>query len=44
MIFSLYAVLSVCYMVITSDEWIKSEMEVSANIGILSLNTRDQVQ
>ena len=29
--FSLYAVLSICYMVVTSDEWIKSEIEVSAD-------------
>jgi len=29
--FSLYTVLSICYMVVTSDEWIKSEIEVSAD-------------
>ena len=29
--FSLYAVLSICYMVVTSDEWIKSEIGVSAD-------------
>ena len=29
--FSLYAVPSVCYIVATSDEWIKSEIEVSAD-------------
>ena len=30
-------------MVTTSDEWIKSEMEVSADIGVSLLNTEDQV-
>jgi len=29
--FSLCAVLSVCYVVVTSDKWMKSEMGVSAN-------------
>jgi len=41
--FSLYAVLSVCYVVATSDGWIKSKMEVSADVGVLVLNTGDQV-
>ena len=42
--FSLYTMLYVCYMVITSDEWIKSKIKVSADIGVSSLNTGDQVQ
>jgi len=38
---SLYAALSVCCVVATSDEWMKSKMEVSADIGVSLLNTRD---
>ena len=30
--FSLYAVLSVCHMVITLDNWMKSGMRVSADL------------
>ena len=30
--FSLYTMLSIYYMVTTSDKWIKSEMEVSADL------------
>ena len=29
--FSLYTVLSVCHMVTTLDEWMRSKIEVSAN-------------
>ena len=29
--FSLYAVPSVCYMITTSDDWMKSKIEVSAD-------------
>jgi len=36
--------LSVCYVIVTLDEWMKSEMEVSADVGVLLLNTRDQVE
>ena len=39
--FSLYAMLSVCYMVITSDKQMKSKMEVSADVSISLLNTED---
>jgi len=39
--FSLYTVLSICYIIITSDEWMKSKMEVSADAGVLLLNTGD---
>jgi len=42
--FSLCAALSICHMVTTSDKWMKSEMEVSADVGVLPLNTRNQVQ
>jgi len=42
--FSLYVMLSVCYVIVTLDEWMKSEMEVSADVGVLLLNTRDQVE
>ena len=42
--FSLCAALSICHMVTTSDEWMKSEIEVSADVGVLPLNTRNQVQ
>ena len=31
------------YMVVTSDEWIKSKMRVSANLVCHCLNTGDQV-
>jgi len=41
--FSLYTVPFVCHMVTTLDEWMKSEMKVSADIGVSLLNTRDQV-
>ena len=41
--FSLYTMLLVCYMVVTSDKWMKSEMRVSADISISPLNTGDQV-
>jgi len=37
--FSLYAVLSVCCIVVTSDEWMKSKIEVSADVGVSLLNT-----
>ena len=30
--FSLYIILSVCCMITTSDEWLKSEMKVSADL------------
>jgi len=42
--FSLYVMLSVCYVIVTLDEWMKSKMEVSADVGVLLLNTRDQVE
>jgi len=42
--FSLCAILSIYYVVVTSDEWMKSEMEVSADVGISLLNTGDWVQ
>jgi len=42
--FSLCAILSVYYMVATSDGWMKSKMEVSADVGVLVLNAGDQVQ
>ena len=41
--FSLYAVLSVCHMVTTSDKRKKSKIEVHTD-SVLLLNTRDQVQ
>ena len=36
--------LSVYHIVVTSDEWIKSKIEVSTDIGMLPLNIRNQVQ
>jgi len=42
--FSLYAVLFVCHIAITSDKWMKFKIEVSTDIGVLPLNTRDWVQ
>ena len=39
--FSLCAVLSVCCVVVTSDEWMKFEIKVSLDVGVLLLNTRD---
>ena len=42
--FSLYTVLSIYYVVTTSNEWMKSEMEVSADIGVSLLNTGNWVQ
>jgi len=42
--FSLCAAPSVCHMVTTSDDKEKSEMKVSADFGMLPLNTGDQVQ
>ena len=42
--FSLCAVLSVYCVVVTSDEWMKSEMKVSLDVGMLPLNTGNQVQ
>ena len=41
--FSLYAMLSVCYIVTTSDNWMESEKELSAMSNVFPLNTRDQV-
>ena len=41
--FSLCTALSVCYMITTSDKWIESERELSANNGVLLLNTGNQV-
>ena len=35
---------SICYMIMTSDKWMESKIEVSANISVLLLNTKDQVQ
>jgi len=42
--FSLYAVLSVCCVVVTSDEWMKFEIKVSLDVGVLPLNTGDLLQ
>jgi len=42
--FSLYTVLSVYHVVATSDEWMKSEMKVSADVSVSLLNMRNQVQ
>ena len=42
--FSLYAMLSVYYIVATSDEQMKSRMKMSADVGVLPLNTRNQFQ
>ena len=42
--FSLCIMLSVCYVVATLDKWMKSEMKVSADVGVLLLNTGDQIQ
>ena len=39
--FSLYVMLSVCYIVITSEKWIESERELSTDSGVLPLNTRE---
>jgi len=39
-----YIILFVCYMVATSDKWIKSKIEVSADVGMFPLNTRDWIQ
>ena len=41
---SLCAALSVCCIVATLDKWMKSEIKVSADIGVLLLNTENQVQ
>jgi len=37
--FSLSAVLSVCCVVVILEDWIESEVEVSANVDVLLLNT-----
>ena len=42
--FSLCAVLSICHMVTTSDDWIKSKRKLSTNSSMLPLNIGDQVQ
>jgi len=42
--FSLYAVLSVYYVVITSKKWMESKVRVSTDVSVLPSNTRDQVQ
>ena len=42
--FSLCTALSVYCVVTTSDEWMKSKIEISANISMSPLNIRDQVQ
>jgi len=42
--FSLCAVLSVCYIVIILENWIKSKVRMNTDIGMSLLNTRDQVQ
>ena len=42
--FSLYTILTVSYMVTISENWKKSKQKISTNIGVLLLNTRDQVQ
>ena len=36
---SLYAMLSVCYIVVTSDNLIKSKKKLSTNSSVLLLNT-----
>ena len=42
--FSLYVVPSICHMIAILENRKKSEMGVSANFGMLLLNTGDQVQ
>jgi len=42
--FSLYIVLSICYMVTISDKRKRSKLGVSADLVYCHLNTRDQVQ
>ena len=39
--FSLCAVLSMYCMVAASENWMESEIRVSADVSVLSLNTRD---
>ena len=41
--FSLCTVLSVCYMVTTSDNLMKSKRELSTDSDVLPLNTGNQV-
>ena len=38
---SLYTTLSVCYLIITSEEELKSKRELSADSDVLPLNTRN---
>jgi len=42
--FSLYATPSVSCMVTISENWMEFKVKVSANVGVLLLNTRNQVQ
>ena len=39
--FSLYAVLSVYYIIAISENWIEFEVRINTNIGVLPLNTGD---
>ena len=39
--FGLYTMLSVYYIVVILENWTKSEVRVSTDVGVLSLNTRN---
>ena len=39
--FGLYTMLSVYYIVVILENWTKSEVRVSTDVGVLSLNTGD---